>query len=272
MLKVNLFDDDFRHSLKFGYDACSNNRPPTKLQYIRDQMEYDGITIFTNEFMFSDVVDKVKTKYKIGWILEAPVIKPQIYNDVKQVEHKFDFIMCYDQRLTKNPKYKLISAASCWFLDNEIGLFTKTKMCSHIVTNKFQAEGHKLRHIIADQYKTIDVFRTPFDKNEAHQRYRYTIIVENCRVPGYFTEKIVDCIMMGTIPIYWGDPLIGKWFDINGIITFNTVEELKNLELSEYDYVKRYQHVVNNYNICKDKYMSVDDGIADLLTATYKIN
>lgn len=271
MLNVNLFDDDFRHSLKFGYDSCSHNRPPTKLQYVRDQMEYDGITIFTNEFMFSDLVDKVKTKHKVGWILEAPVIKPQIYNDVKQIEHKFDCILCYDQRLTINPKYKLISAAHCRFLDDEIGLFTKTKMISHIVTNKYQAEGHRLRHIIAEKFNNIDIFKTPFDKIEAHQRYRYTIIVENCKVPGYFTEKISDCIMMGTIPIYWGDPLIGQWFDINGIIPFNNIEELFNLNLSEHDYVSRYQHVVNNYNICKEKYMSVDDGVASALNSMYNI-
>jgi hypothetical protein len=271
MLKVNLFDDDFRHMLKLGYDSCSHNRPPTKIQYIRDQMEYDGVTIFTNEFMFSDFVDKVRTKYKVGWILEAPVIKPQIYNNIKKVEHKFDCILCYDQRLTINPKYKLISAAHCRFSDDEIGLFTKTKMVSHIVTNKFQAEGHKLRHVIADQTKNIDIFRTPFDKVEAHKRYRYTIIVENCRIPGYFTEKIADCIMMGAIPIYWGDPLIGRWLDVNGIITFNSVQDLMNINLSEYDYVTRYQHVVNNYNICKEKYMSVDDGIAILLKEMYNI-
>jgi len=232
-------------------------------------MEYDGITIFTNEYMFSDLVDKIKTEHKIGWILESPVVKPYVYENIHSVEHKFDFIMVYDNRLITNPKYKLISAAHSRFADEEMGLFTKTKLMSHIVTNKRQTEGHILRHQIANQIRNIDVYQTPFDKVETHKRYKFSIVIENCRVPGYFTEKIIDCIMMGAIPIYWGDPLIHQWLDINGIIVFDNIQQLSELKLGKNEYENRYQHVVNNYNICRAKYLSVDDNIGILLDNLY---
>jgi hypothetical protein len=44
-------------------------------------------------------------------------------------------------------------------------------------------------------------------------------VIENDRAPNYFTEKLIDCFALGTIPIYWGCPNIGDFFDARGIIT-----------------------------------------------------
>ena len=44
-----------------------------------------------------------------------------------------------------------------------------------------------------------------------------------------FSEKLLDAMAVGTIPVYWGCPEIDKFFDKNGIITFNTIEELKDI-------------------------------------------
>ena len=45
--------------------------------------------------------------------------------------------------------------------------------------------------------------------------------------------------MTYTIPIYWGCPNIGKYFDTEGIITFDTVDELipqlNSLTIDYYD-------------------------------------
>jgi hypothetical protein len=65
--------------------------------------------------------------------------------------------------------------------------------------------------------------------------------MENCKKDYYFTEKLIDCFRTKTIPIYWGCPSIGTFFDVNGILTFNTVEELKSILLNltnEYYYSK----------------------------------
>jgi len=44
----------------------------------------------------------------------------------------------------------------------------------------------------------IDVFR----------RYKFALVFENQRQPGYVTEKFLDCLLDATVPIYWGDPTL----------------------------------------------------------------
>jgi hypothetical protein len=41
----------------------------------------------------------------------------------------------------------------------------------------------------------------------------YSIVVESSSEPNYFTEKLIDCLVTKTIPIYWGCPNISEYFD-----------------------------------------------------------
>lgn len=45
------------------------------------------------------------------------------------------------------------------------------------------------------------------------RRYKFTIAFENYSYPGYDTEKIVDAMHAGSIPIYFGNPQIGRHFN-----------------------------------------------------------
>ena len=40
-------------------------------------------------------------------------------------------------------------------------------------------------------------------------------------MPGYFTEKLLDCFLTRTVPVYWGCPDIYEYFDLDGIIHVN---------------------------------------------------
>jgi alpha(1,3/1,4) fucosyltransferase len=43
----------------------------------------------------------------------------------------------------------------------------------------------------------------------AYQRsFRFSIAFENASLPGYTTEKLLDALLAGTIPIYWGNPRV----------------------------------------------------------------
>lgn len=48
-------------------------------------------------------------------------------------------------------------------------------------------------------------------KYETLSKYHFAIAYENFRIRGYITEKMLDCLFVGTIPIYWGEPEIDKW-------------------------------------------------------------
>ena len=42
------------------------------------------------------------------------------------------------------------------------------------------------------------------DKIQTLSKFKYSLSFENSYTPGYVTEKIIDCFLAGTWPIYWG--------------------------------------------------------------------
>ena len=55
---------------------------------------------------------------------------------------------------------------------------------------------------------------------------RFCVVIENEILDGWHTEKLTDCFRTGTIPLYVGDPSISKLYDSNGMLVFDTVEDL----------------------------------------------
>ena len=51
------------------------------------------------------------------------------------------------------------------------------------------------------------------DKRAYLSRCKFTIAFENESHPGYATEKIIEPLLVGSIPIYWGDPQIEDDFN-----------------------------------------------------------
>ena len=51
------------------------------------------------------------------------------------------------------------------------------------------------------------------DKLEFLQNYRFNIAFENSRSSGYITEKLIEPLLLGCVPIYWGAPDVTKDFN-----------------------------------------------------------
>jgi len=94
--------------------------------------------------------------------------------------------------------------------------------------------------------------------------FQFAIIIENSKQTNYFTEKIVDCLITKTIPIYWGCPNIGNFFDTTGwiILESTQISELYDkLKILDIDYYNSYKDVIDkNYNTSK-KYIDVYENI-----------
>ncbi len=56
------------------------------------------------------------------------------------------------------------------------------------------------------------------DKYAALAPYRYSVIIENGRLPDYWTEKLADCFLSETMPLYAGCPNITDYFDDDSFI------------------------------------------------------
>lgn len=275
MIEVNLFDREFIHTEQLlGYITCSDRLKPKKIKWINGHHIYSGITVFTERFMESPLVDSVKSTIKVLWLLEPRAVHPNEYIKVLQYENKFDYILTYDTELLKRGnKYLKYVVGQSRVNQEDADIYKKSKMLSMIASNKTITTGHRFRHEIANKLsnkRNIEMWGSAYkgfnNKLEPLKDYYFSISVMNSKIDNFFTEVLVDNFMVGTIPIFWGCPNIGEYFDIDGIICFNTIEELDNIlsSLSIELYMNKIKHIKNNLELAK-KYISTDDIIADIL-------
>ena len=209
----------------------------------------------------------------IAWLIEPKEIAPYTYDFIVNNNNKFKKVFTHEKSLLdKGGNYELLPFGCCWIKPEDQKIYNKSKMISIISSNKTQTNGHRLRHEIVNQLNgKIDVYgRTynPIDyKLDGLKEYKFHIVVENTKRDYWFTENLIDCFVTGTIPIYWGCPSIGDFFDTNGMIIFDNVGELVDIinNLSIDDYIKRLESIKNNFNKSK-KYLLPDDIIYKKLT------
>jgi len=57
---------------------------------------------------------------------------------------------------------------------------------------------------------------------------QFAMAIENQAIEGWFTEKLVDCFIARTVPVYWGCPNLADYgFDAGGIVRFAGLDDLK---------------------------------------------
>lgn len=247
MKKVNLKDRNFPHQeyvtpfyleASFQWDrGCHQNDP----------------TVYTDAYL-NDLLTGIPGE-KIAWLVEPVSIYPGIYNWICKNYSLFKEVWTHDDEILKLvPIAKFVPTGGCWIEPDNIKISRKSRLCSFIASNKNWTIGHKLRqHIRSVLPPSIPQFGRGFkeigSKSEALMDYAYSIVVENSKRDTYFTEKIIDCFLTGTIPIYWGTNKVTEYFDPNGIIFFRDTGELelilKNISLG--DYLKRMEAVTANF-------------------------
>ena len=45
----------------------------------------------------------------------------------------------------------------------------------------------------------------------------------------YFTDIIIDCFAVGTVPIFWGTPNIKNYFNMNGVIVMDSLNDVEDI-------------------------------------------
>ena len=275
MIEVNLFDRNFIHTEHMlGYITCSDILKPTKIKWINGLKSFDGITVFTEGYMNNPIVDSVVSKTKILWLIEPRAIHPNSYRDVINYENKFDYILTYDDDLlSRGEKYIKYIVGQSRISDVDSKIYEKTKNVSMIASNKRISIGHNYRHEIANKLSkkwNIDMWGSAYNPFNSKllplKDYRFTISVMNSKVNNYFTEVLVDNFMVGTIPIFWGCPNISEYFDVDGMLIFDNIDELDEIlkNLSVDLYFSKIENIKNNFELAK-KYVSTDDIVADIL-------
>lgn len=66
------------------------------------------------------------------------------------------------------------------------------------------------------------------DKMEFIKDYKFVISFENSSAPGYTTEKLIEPMLVNSIPIYWGNPRIGEDFNTASFINIKNYKNIRD--------------------------------------------
>lgn len=167
-------------------------------------------------------------RVRIAVVVESPFIPlvRKVFDELKRNPQlylqRFLRVFVYDPRVAQlHPHFVRYHTINAWI--HQPALHPKSKLVSMITSNKLYSEGHCRRVAFAHKNKDkLDLFGRGFQeiksKDDGLRDYMFSVAIENFQWHGYHTEKILDCFLTGTVPIYYGDPLIGEVFNLKGII------------------------------------------------------
>jgi len=262
--------------INFIGDYRERNSIPSKCSFVYNQQDGEFDLTFVQDDAILKLIEGKIPKPKgriIADVHEPPYLFDQssVYQSVLNNHHIFETILTNNEELLKLPNaifrnsgYEVVLNKNVHqqtypiLQDNSLmKIYDKKKMTSFITSNKTFTEGHRFR---VKCYKHLLEHECQFDgygvgireivgKIDALRNYRFSIAIENGKCKNYFTEKILDCFLTGTIPIYHGCPNIGDFFDTKGFFIFETQEELLEIvnSLTEKDYTDRTAIIEANF-------------------------
>jgi len=97
---------------------------------------------------------------------------------------------------------------------------TRTRFCSFVASNPRGADRNRFfkrlhrRKPLVSAGRHFNTTGTPLaDKLTFLRDFRFNLAFENSSSPGYVTEKLVEPLLMGVIPVYWGADDVGDDFN-----------------------------------------------------------
>jgi len=200
-------------------------------------------------------------------------IEPPSVKDTRSAiivnQQSFDLILAWHPDILANcTNARKFIFGTCWVDDPSACWSNKEDEVSFLTSDKLWTPGHKVRQAVYEYLKdkdeinnfSIRSIRTPprIDSKELiFKNAKFSIIIENEATPNWITEKLIDCFITKTVPIYWGAPNVGDYFDDKGIIPFSSLRDLErilnSLNTLPSDEYKELEEVIDkNYNLARN--------------------
>ena len=249
-VKYNLIGGPFQHAKTSTLD-----KEAKYLEWDFESKE-NPVTFYVDYQIIDGLHDGDDGKKKYAWLLESRAIVPGLIDYV--IQNKEQFIETYEMVFTHNERLLSLGEPFKWspaygFWIDEPKICKKTKLVSMITSNKTLTKNHRLRLAVAEKVKNskrVDLYGRGINeierKEEGLNDYMFSIAIENDCYGSYFTEKIMDCFAVGTIPIYLGSPGIGEHFNMDGIILLDENFDINNL--TKQLYYDKIEAVKDNFN------------------------
>tara|TARA_R110000737_G_scaffold299033_1_gene305864 strand:+ start:711 stop:1523 length:813 start_codon:yes stop_codon:yes gene_type:complete len=201
----------------------------------------------------------------------------------------FSAILTWDFKVLNNcDNATFLPFGHTWFKKDQYEKnHTKEFKIAHLCGKLLKTYGHSLRHEIlarenelTNPTKFYDVYGDRYNieearigKEEIFSNIQYGVAIENVSHRGYFTEKILDCFLLKTIPIYWGCTNISDYFNKDGIIEFGNVDDFIYItnKLNKDFYDTKKETIEENYQLAL-KYVDYEKNIVKKITEIFKYN
>jgi len=134
-------------------------------------------------------------------------------------------------------------------------LKSKTKFCNFIYSNPnahymrdslfFEISKYKRVDSLGRHLKNTEIEDTRFVHGwekisiDLKKPYKFSIAAENSKFIGYTSEKLITSMMANTIPIYFGNPLVGLEYNTKSFVNVSDYDKIEDL-------VKRIKEIDNN--------------------------
>ena len=222
-------------------------------------------------------------------ILNEPHYIEPIMLWLDEFEDEYDYVFTYyEPLLQENNRAVKFLGVQTWIRDYEFP--EKEFSASTLVSGKLKKglDGHSLRHHLWGRRNEIvtpkKFFLSSFDRHKGCDYSQNLILgkkkdplfdsmfhvaIENTRMKNMFTEKIVDCFQTKTIPIYWGAPDIGEYFNPKGVLIANSVDGIIDIcnRLTPEVYHDLHQAIEDNYNRSMD-YLDFNKNLDETIKKT----
>lgn len=221
--------------LRSQYDHFTLPQTPKYIKWVNHPTK---IQFFSDEF-----IPLNKNPENSALLIEPHSIQPRIYDYIERNWQDFKYIFTHDGYLLDNiPNTKRILFGGVY----EFNDIPKTKDISFCSSRKTMCDLHRRRLDLAyelEKYDIVDCMGTYnggkyVTTKEIYAPYRFSIIIENWIDDYWFTEKICNCFANKCVPIYYGARRIGEFFDENGIVFADSVDDI-------YEWVKIMDKYVN---------------------------
>jgi len=253
--KINLVGGGFQHSPSTsGYD-------PLHIEWVKNGF-VSNVTIYVDHSIKTETNKDTKN---YGWLCESKTIIPDLYdwakNNIDYLKSNFTLVFTHDVELTKlSDIFALTQCSGKSFIKNG-ELYNKTKLVSMIASNKVMCEDHSYRQKIIKKFSGLcdhygRGYNEILNKEDGLIDYCFSFAIENATYSNMFTEKITDCFMTGTIPIYYGMSNIGDFFNLNGIIILD--DNFKIEDLSFDIYLSKIEAIKDNLKRTKEMLVAED--------------
>lgn len=253
---------------------------PNYIGYYISMIENKNLIIEKNgqhpDFLIYDVFGCEHLNEKYNDSVKIAFYSENIIPDFSQADYSLSQAhIIYLDRYFRYPSFIYRLKQFLKYKVKTIGTFAqkmnKIKFCAAVITSNFKTlrlefikQLNKYKHVDMGGGYLNDVGGKVKDKIKFLSSYKFSFAMENSNGDGYISEKIIDSLIAGTIPIYYGSYLIDEYINPKVYILIKGEKDIE----SKIEYIKKIDNDYELYNSILNEKIFINEQYTDIIRKT----